>query len=240
MPHVWLNLEQAAEYLHMAASELGQLVKRAEIPFARRGGRIVFDRAELDAWASRRILGMGKTSLAQYHHGTSARTRETFASQLLMPRLFAVDRIEAALASKTKPSVLRDMVALADRTGLLTDPRDLLASLEAREQLCSTAMDGGVALLHPCRHDPHLFLDSFMVLGRTVQPVHAGAPDGKPTDIFFLICCADDRLHLHLLARICTMCQVTEVLKELRTAANAEEMFRVLTNCERAVLSPDR
>ena len=45
------------------------------------------------------------------------------------------------------PAVVRQLVELAEKTGRLCDPRDLLKSLEAREELCSTALPGGLALL---------------------------------------------------------------------------------------------
>ena len=122
--------------------------------------------------------------------------------------------IASAMTSKTKASVLRDLVALAEKTGNLCDPKTLLASLEAREELCSTAVPGGFALPHPRSHDPYLFETSFIVVGRPVQEIHFGAPDGQPTHLFFLICCQDDRLHLHTLARLCLIVQKTKLLDQ--------------------------
>ena len=65
------------------------------------------------------------------------------------------------MSSKTKASVLRGLVALAETTGHLNDPKALLTSLEAREELCSTAMPGQFALPHPRSHEPYLFETSF-------------------------------------------------------------------------------
>lgn len=236
MPYTQFNLDQAAKYLHLDRSTLEELVKHNEIPYQRRGGRIFFNRAQLDAWSSRRILRMRDKSLVEFYRSSGEKSGDVFAARLLLVRLVKQEWIEPALSSRTKPSILRDMVDLADRTGLVCDPRDLLASLEAREQLCPTAMEGGIALLHPQHYQPHLFMDSFVVLGRTIQPVHAGAPDQKPTDIFFLICCKDSSLHLHLLARICTMCLMTDLLTALRRATDAAEMYTVLIKCEEETL----
>ena len=69
-----------------------------------------------------------------------------------------------------------------------------------------------------------------------MQPVPFGAPDGQPTDLFFLLACPDDRLHLHTLARVCLMAQKTDLLAQLRQASNADEMYACLLESERSVL----
>jgi PTS system nitrogen regulatory IIA component len=132
------------------------------------------------------------------------------------------------------------MVALAEESGLVASPRDLLTKLEEREKICATALEGGVALLHPAVHDPHLFLDSLVFLGRTIQPIPFGAPDGSVTDLFFLVCCRDGRLHLHVLARLCMMCLHTDLLAGLRAAPDAAALHAQIRRCEEAVLKTTR
>jgi mannitol/fructose-specific phosphotransferase system IIA component (Ntr-type) len=97
-------------------------------------------------------------------------------------------------------------------------------------------MPGGLALLHPRHHDPYLASQSFLVLGRSGRPLPFGAPDGKPTDIFLLLCCLDDRLHLRVLARLCALHHTTDFLARLRAAAGAEEMRAACIEAERQVL----
>jgi nitrogen PTS system EIIA component len=128
-------------------------------------------------------------------------------------------------------------MALAGRTGLVLDPKGLLTSLEGREELCPTALPGGLALLHPRHHEPYMFEASFIVLGRPIQDIHFGAPDGQPSDLFFLICCRDDRIHLHTLARLCMMAMKTELLSRLRQAADADAMHECILACEQEVLA---
>ena len=104
-----------------------------------------------------------------------------------MPEIIRPEFIEPALTAKTKASVLRQMVALAEKTGRVCDPRALLEGLEAREELCSTGIPGGLALLHTRNPEPYLFETAFLALGRTIQQIPFGAPDGQPTNLFFLI-----------------------------------------------------
>jgi nitrogen PTS system EIIA component len=240
MPFQLLSLEGVANYLHLTPADIEQRVKNREIPFEKRGDRIVFRKAEIDAWASQRILGLPGQQLADYHQETTRFTRKILPQQAILPEMLEAGAVASAMTSKTKASVLRDLVALAEKTGCLSDPKTLLASLEAREELCSTAVPGGLALPHPRSHDPYLFETSFMVVGRPVQEIHFGAPDGQPTHLFFLLCCQDDRLHLHTLARLCLIVQKTKLLDQLRDAPDAETMRNAIIAAEQEILADRR
>ena len=237
MPHRILTLSEAADYLHVAEADVERLVKEREIPFETQRDRPIFRKKQIDAWASQRILGMSGNRVSDYHRRSIPRVSQGPQGRALIPELTRPDRMAPELASRTKPSVLRDMVALAGRTDLVSDTAELLASLEEREALCSTAVPGGFALLHPRHHDPYIFAESFLILGRAVHPIHAGAEDGEPTDLFFLVCCQDDGIHLHTLTRLCTMCLNTPLLSALRAAADGAAMFECLCSAEQAILA---
>jgi nitrogen PTS system EIIA component len=236
MPHRVFNLEEVARYLHLQPGHVERLVKNQDIPCERHGGRTVFRKVDIDAWASQRILGLSSQSLAEYHQQSSQATRPLSPEGALLPGMLREEFIHPALPARTKASVLREMVALAEKTGRLWDARRLLEGLAAREELCSTGLPGGLALLHTRQHEVFLFESSFLVLGRTVHPLPFGAPDGRPTDLFFLLACPDDRLHLHTLARLCLMAQKSDLLQRLREADEAEDMLRVLVEAEESVL----
>ncbi len=236
MPYRTFNLNEAANYLHLARPDVETMVKRREIPVETQGNRLIFRKKDIDAWASQRILGLPPKRLTNYHKHTSARTRDLSHQALIVTTLLCPAAIEPALASKTKSSVIHDMAALADRTGMVCNPQDFLQSLEERESLCSTAISHGIALLHPRNHDPYMFAQSFISIGRAIHPVPYGAPDGARTDLFFMICCQDDRLHLHVLARLCMMSQQTKVLPQLREAESAEAMVAILRQAEEEVV----
>ena len=237
MPFQLLNLDGVANYLHLTPADIEQRVKNREIPFEMRGDRVVFRKSEIDAWASQRILGSTGQQLAVYHEETTRFTRKILPQETILPKMLESGAVASAMTSKTKASVLRDLVALAEKTGNLCDPKALLASLEAREKLCSTAVPGGFALPHPRSHEPYLFVTSFVVVGRPIQEIHFGAPDGQPTHLFFLICCQNDQLHLHTLARLCLIAQKTKLLDQLRDAPDAQTMRDFLIAAEQEVLA---
>jgi PTS system nitrogen regulatory IIA component len=237
MPYRTLDLDEVASYLHLSCADIERLLKNQEIPFEKHGSRLVFRKVDIDSWASKRILSLAGKRLTDYHQGSSRAAHEVFRHQALLPERLRPAFIDPALSAKTKASVLREMALLAGKTGRVYDPEALLAGLQAREELCSTGVPGGLALLHPRHAEPFLFESPFIVLGRTVQHIPFGAPDGGPTDLFFLIGSPDDRLHLHFLARLCLMAQKTGVLAELRQASTSEAMYEVMINSEMAVLA---
>lgn len=236
MPHTVMSLDEAAAYLHLDVSDVRALAVRAEIPFEKQGERLVFRRARLKAWASQRILGLTGRPLAEFHRRGATRAPGAGPSGYQLTELSDPEYMEPILQGRSKAAVLRAMTAVAERTGLLYDPDDLLESLRQREELCSTGVEGGAAILHPRQHDPYTFEASFVCIGRTPMAIPFGAPDGGKTDVFFLVCCQDDRIHLHVLARLCLCCHATPLLQHLRAAASGREMFAALKEAEALVL----
>lgn len=237
MSYQILSLDAVAKYLHLTPADIVQRVKCNEIPHEQRGHRIVFSKDEIDLWASQRLLRLPGRRLTEYHRKSTRETRDLLPRQTLLPEMIQTGFIAPALTAKTKSSILHELVAVAATTGRLSNRQDLMASLEAREALCSTGMPDGFALPHPRVPEPYLFESSFIVLGRTIQEIHFGAPDAKPTDLFFLICCQDDRLHLHTLARICLMAQNTAILEQLRQSADGPAMHALLLAAEEQALA---
>ena len=236
MPFRSFSLSEAAEYLHLPEDTLEDLAKRGEIPCEKQGGRLVFRHNAIDEWASRRVLGFNDEKLSDFHRRSTAKYHDLSNETAIVPALLKPEWIAPALTCRSKASVLREMVDLADRTGLLCYRDELLESLVEREKLCSTALSGGLALLHPRNHEPYMFEDSFVVLGKSVGQIPFGSPDRSTTDIFFLICCQDDRIHLHVLARLCMMCHQTSLLLEMRGTNDPHEMHRLLVASEQQVV----
>jgi mannitol/fructose-specific phosphotransferase system IIA component (Ntr-type) len=182
-------------------------------------------------------MGFSRDRLAEYHEKSTRLTRAILPHEAILPEMLAANAMDSAMTSKTKSSVLHDLVALADKTGQVNDPKTLLDSLAAREELCSTGMSGGFALPHLRTLEPYLFETSFIIVGRSVQAIPFGAPDGEPTQLFFLICCQDDRLHLHTIARLCVLATKTKLLDQLHAAPDAPAMRDVLIAAEQEILA---
>lgn len=234
--HTVMSIEEAAEYLRLDATDVRALAVRGDIPCEMQGERLVFRRGRLKTWAGQRILALHGKHLAEYHSRGSARHHDISPASAVITELSDPEFMEPLLQGRSKAAVLRAMTSVAEHTGFLYDPDDLLESLRQREDLCSTGIEGGAAILHPRHHDPYMFEDSFVCIGRSPSPIPFGAPDGGKTDVLFLVCCQDDRIHLHVLARLCLLSHTTTLLAHLRAAATGREMYEALRAAEASIL----
>lgn len=237
MPQRMMNSDQVARYLHVEPTQIKSWVRQGEIPCEQPGAYPMFRRKDIDAWASQRILGMQERHLTSFHRETSQQAHREDDGPFSVCDLLTPDRTVFALRSRTKASVLRDLTAVAEREEILYDPKDLVRSLEEREALCSTGLGGGVAIVHPRHHDPYIASEPFLILARAAHPICFGAPDGKPTDIFFLLVATDDRYHLQALARLCLMMMNTSLLGNLRDADSAAGMHAATLQAEKEILA---
>jgi PTS system nitrogen regulatory IIA component len=113
-------------------------------------------------------------------------------------------------------------------TGRLWKPDELAGAVRNREELHPTALENGVALLHPRRSQASFYGESFVALAITPSGLPCGGPRGSVTDIFFLIASSDDAFHLRLLARLSRIVNQPDVLNELRNAKDSSEACQIL------------
>lgn len=240
MPFRILSIDEASVYLHVVKREVEHWVRAGEIPHEMRGGRPVFRRVDLDAWASQHILSLPWRRLQEYHAASTEGTRSHVEEEALMPILIQPEYIRTGLLARTRRSLIEEMTNLAETTDRVNDVQELLESVLQREDLCPTALSGGMALLH-CRHlDPYRFEGSFLVFGSTVKPLPFSAPDGRPTRYFFLLCSQEESLHLHMLARLCLMAQGTDMLERFWNCENSEAFYEAIVESELAALEGRR
>src|SRR5204863_8344352 len=152
---------------------------------------------------------------------------EVSSSELLRPKAIAIP-----LPARTRNSAIHSMVELAAKTGLLWDPAEMAEAVEAREKLHPTALDNGVALLHPRRPLAQILAEPLLALGRTPSGIPFGSESGQLTDIFFLICSIDDSQHLRTLARLSRLISSPGFLTALREATCPAEAVRVVRDFE--------
>ncbi|MBN2210392.1 MAG: PTS sugar transporter subunit IIA [Sedimentisphaerales bacterium] len=236
MPYGQMNLAQAASFLGLEVRRVERMAQRGEVPCQKVSGQFRFNRAELTEW-----LGQRMVSHSTEHHETvdagMQLHRQRPADELVVTPLLRPEAIAPNLSSRTRTSVLRDLIALAGETGLVFDGEGLLEALIQREDLCSTAMEAGVAIPHPRRPMPYALAEPIIVVARTVQGIGFGAPDGRLTDVFFMTCAKDDRHHLHVLARLCRILHQTKLCDRIRETHSAEDIMQITQECERNVVA---
>lgn len=235
MPYRTLTIQEVARMLGVDVRRVERMAQRGEIPCQKVGGQFRFNRAQITEWLQQQMGGMSHENLAQVDAGMTAH-RQTPQDELILTPMLKSEAVTTSLGSRTKGSTLRELVSLATQTGKVYDEHALLEAVQHREELCSTAMEGGIAIPHPRRPLPDAIAEPILVVART-QGIAFGAPDGRLTTLFFLTASQDDRHHLHTLARLCRMLHDEDFIGHLEEAETPAEMIELLTDRESEVLA---
>ncbi len=129
-----------------------------------------------------------------------------------------------------KYEAIRILSEKAKELKLVRDARWLYEVVVAREELISTAIGNGVALLHPRHLHPSKIKVPSILFGRTTEGVDFDAPDNQPVNIFFMLLLHNDKQHLFSLSYISKLLVNPHVLKELGTATSITDIHKILTS----------
>ena len=227
---VSMNISGLAKYLHLSPQQVQKLVDRDGLPCRRVKGEYQFNRAEIHHWLEERLgiyddkeLARVETALEQ---SAPSGNDDPRLSDMVFTELSAYP-----LAARTRESVIRAMVELATHAGYVWDPDRMIDAIRSREELMSTAMDNGVAILHPRRPLPDAIAQPFVALGVTSQGIPFGG-SRTLTDVFFFVASEDDRPHLRTLARLSRILQRETFLPALREAEDASQFAGIIASHE--------
>lgn len=220
------DLASLAVYLHITPQQVEKLASRGKVPGRKVQGKWIFSFAEIHHWMEQRMGLMEDGELQRVEASLNPETHESPLTQML-----SAESISIPLRAKTKRSVIEEMVSLCDATGMLWDSDRMVEAIRAREELQSTAMPNGVALLHPRRPLSNVLGEPLMSLGVSPSGIPFGGRRGL-THVFFLICSTDDRGHLHTLARLTRMFQDDQFVPQILVAESADEAKSIFDQTE--------
>jgi PTS system nitrogen regulatory IIA component len=230
------TIETLADYLHISTAQVNRLVERGKLPARRVGGQWRFSVAEVNHWLEERI---GLSSDAELQQMETALVRAAGDSEMAAPQiaeLLPLECIALPLPARTRSSVIDAMCQLAAQSGWLWDPAGMAEAVRSREEMMSTALDCGAALLHPRRPPANMLERSFIAFGRTATGIPFGNARGTMTDLFFLLASTDDQTHLRTLARLSRLLQDDIVLEALRTAEFPQLLLETIAEREALLL----
>lgn len=207
-----------AAYLHLQPAQVGKLADRGKLPGRKVGGQWRFSPGEIHHWLEARIGLSDEEALLQMEGALGKPPGAAELAEISFDELLPLEAIEVPLAVRTRNSVISSMVEVAARTGWLWDPEKVVEAVRQREEMHPTALDNGVALLHPRRPLPGILGQAFVALGVSSQGIPFGGSRSAMTDIFFLILSTDDRGHLRAIARLSRLVGDADLLAELRAA----------------------
>ncbi|MDZ4821074.1 MAG: PTS sugar transporter subunit IIA [Planctomycetota bacterium] len=223
------DVESLAEYLHLSPSQVTRLVERGRIPARRVQGVWRFSPAEIHHWLENRIGLSDEAELMELEEVLRPAMMENEVEPTIS-EILPLDAIDINLPAKTRGSVITAMVELGSRTGYIWDPAKMIEAIRIREEMHTTALENGVALLHPRRPMQTILGEAFLAFGRTSRGIPFGGR--RMTDLFFLICSLNDHGHLQTLARLSRLLHDEDLLSELRSAESAHAVLELLSSRE--------
>lgn len=205
-----LTLTELANYLHMGQKTVLRLAESKKIP-----GRLIdrewrFRRASIDTW------------LASQSEDEAQRFEQVPDGMMLpLGDLLPEAAIIHDMRARDPLGAIEELAARAYGAKWLNDKPWFVGAVVEREVLASTAMEGGVAFLHTRAREADRISRPFIIAGRSYDGIDFGAPDGKPTYLFFLLGLKHDRLHLPILGRLARIvARNQQVVTRLRAATS--------------------
>ncbi len=227
-----LDIAQLADYLHLTIGQVTKMATRGKIPCRRVNGEWRFSESEIHHWLEDQI-GVGDADELERMERVLQKNIDVMSDdRALLVDYMSPISTAIPLAVRTRNSVIREMSQLAAQSGLLWDATTMAEAVLAREELHPTALESGVALLHPRRPQTSILAEPLVALGISPQAIPFGNTAGHLTDIFFLICSTDDRVHLRILARLARLISNDVLLSQLRSASSPAEILELLKEAE--------
>jgi excisionase family DNA binding protein len=216
-----LTLAELAIYLHMGQKTVLKLAESKKLP-----GKLIekewrFRRTAIDTWLENKEPAPGE----------DAQRFEDVPDGMLVPLgdLLPEAAIVHDMRAKDPLAAIEELAARAYSNHWLNDKPWFVGAVVEREVLASTAMEGGVAFLHTRSREADRISRPFIVVGRSYDGIEFGAPDRRPTYLFFLLGLKHDRLHLPILGRLARiMAKHPQVVGRLRAVTSHNKMRNVL------------
>lgn len=144
--------------------------------------------------------------------------------------LLKSNAIELGVNLTSKDEAIDKLIALHQKAGNLNDPAKFKEDILKREEHSSTAIGEGIAV-------PHAKSAAVKAPALSCVTLPAGvdyaAPDGKPSDLIFMIAATEDGdVHLEILSRLMVMLMDADFANALRNAKSTEEFLKIIDDKE--------
>ena len=145
--------------------------------------------------------------------------------------LLQPESVRIGAQANNKDEAIAALVDLMCKRGNVADKAAYTDAVKAREALGSTALGEGIAI-------PHAKTAAVSAPGLAAMTVPAGvdydSPDGKPSDLLFLIAAPDTEanVHLEVLARLSALLMDPSFTDKLRSAQTAKEFCALIDEAE--------
>lgn len=212
-----MTLKEVAQYLQLAEPAISRMARDGELAAQKIGNAWRFSRTAVDAWkAVKPVLATG------------------LPKPLTLAGAMSADLMNLALKGADKNAVLHELVGMVIERGNKRHAELFFQALKAREDLCSTCVNDGIAIPHARNALVGLVDKPLLAYGRHVAGIDFGAMDGQPVRHFFLLCAPNVREHLQLLSWLSRILHKAEFRKQLETVSLPADVIALVRDAEKS------
>jgi len=215
-----LTLQEVADYLKIVPKTVSRMIQRNEIPCMKVVGQWRFKKSVIDMWLNSKMNFSEEHQFAQLMDMNDTALQ---LSRLISPSFMCLD-----LQSTGVKDTLWELTEPLEKRGLVTERKELVIQLLAREQMVTTAFGEGTAFPHlrdvkqvPPSSPP-------IILGISKGGLDFGNLHSDLTHIFFLLLVPHEATHLRILSRLAKFSQKEGIKERLLAATNSDEISRLL------------
>ena len=220
------TLDELAKFLHRQPKELKKLADNGRIVGRKAQGEWVFALADVVQWMEQELTQIDNDKIATFEEAVAAVAEED--EDVPFCELLSQNAITTSFSARTRASVLSEISKIAENAGLLWDANMMSQALLEREEMASTALENGVAILHPRRPAPNLIAQDFLAVAISKSGVPFGGSRGTLSNVFILLCCGTDANYLRALSRLSRVLNMPGVIDQLREAESVDEVYNLL------------
>ena len=210
-----LTIKQAMAHFNVMESLLKGLIEEGVLKTYKKGNIIKIDVDDMNEW-------IDNLSDHEMHNFSKNKIKKRF-TDYFKPSYVLLD-----FKAENKFEAISEMAAKAKSLGLVKDNRWLYDVLIAREELYSTAIGKGIAMIHPRNHHPAKIKHPAIIFGRSKAKIDFDAIDGQPIKIYFLLLLHDDTQHLFSMAYITKFLLIDDNLEKLLDAKTSHDIVELL------------
>lgn len=211
-----ITLKESAKILKLNIPALKDLIVHKKFKTYKKGKVIKLNKDDLLEWLSN-MIEVEQKDLA------IRRVVVRFTD------FFSLKNIFLGIEANNKYDAIAEVAMIAKELKIVRNHRWLYEAILAREEIVSTAVGRGVALLHTRAPHPSKIKKPTIIFARSQNKIDFDAIDGKPVDIFFILLLRDEREHLFSLSYINRFMLKEENIDKIREAETKEEIFTLLS-----------
>ncbi len=216
MAEKFLTLREVANHLKITDSVVKEMIKAKVFPTKKVSGSDKIKKADVEEW----LANLNEREVEQLAINRSV-TRFT--------DYFNQDNIILDFQASNRYEAIGEMSRFAKKIKVVRDHRWLYKVVIAREELVSTAVGNGVALLHPRHFHQSKIKKPTILLGRSNQELEFESIDNKPVNIFFMLLLHNDAQHLFSISYISKLLLHKNILKKLKTTDSKAKIVELIT-----------